>query len=142
MNDIWRKITTHQVNDCNRAIGLEACTYDLSAGAPTVYALQWRNTSGGLEALAIEFHTGLITDVTRVHIADRAKPPESWIGVNGLTNEVLLAILIDRLSAFQAGPLACDKTADALHYLELAQEAMHARTKERQARGVEGTREP
>lgn len=60
-------------------------------------------------------------------------------GVNGVTQEALMAICIDRLESFQAGPFACKENATALWHLKRALEALHSRTKERQSRGVEGT---
>lgn len=60
-------------------------------------------------------------------------------GVNGLTQEVLLAICVDRLRSFQAGPFACRENALALTKLEEAQHWLHSRTLARMRRGVEGT---
>jgi len=76
---------------------------------------------------------------------------ESWLifqngpikefGVNGVTQEALLAIVIDRLRSFQAGPFACDMNAIALLSCQHALEALQVRTHERIARGVEGKTE-
>ena len=60
-------------------------------------------------------------------------------GVNGLTQEVLLAICIDRLRGFQSGKFACRENALALTKLEEAQLWLHSRTKARMVRNVEGT---
>lgn len=60
-------------------------------------------------------------------------------GVNGLTQEVLLAIVADRLRAFQAGRFACRENALALTKIEEAMQWLHARTRARMVRGVEGT---
>jgi hypothetical protein len=60
-------------------------------------------------------------------------------GVNGISGEALLAVNIDRLRGFQAGQYACADNAEALDHLEKALECLHRRTKERLARGVEGT---
>jgi hypothetical protein len=60
------------------------------------------------------------------------------VGVNGITQEALLAIVIDRLRSFQAGPFACSENQEALMHSQEALRALHARTKERIARGVEG----
>ena len=65
--------------------------------------------------------------------------PIAESGVNGLTQEVLLAIITDRLRAFQAGKFACRENALALTKIEEAQQWLHARTRGRMARGVEGT---
>ena len=60
-------------------------------------------------------------------------------GVNGITHETLLAILIDRLECFQSGPYKSDHNAVALAALHSALHHLQARTHERIARGVEGT---
>lgn len=58
---------------------------------------------------------------------------------NGLTNEVLLAILIDRLQSFQAGAYACYENSMALNHIERALVWLKDRTAARIERGVEGT---
>ena len=63
-------------------------------------------------------------------------------GLNGLTHEILLAIVIDRLQAFQQGAFACAENAEALHYADAALRALERRTATRQARGVEGKQIP
>ena len=65
--------------------------------------------------------------------------PIAEAGVNGVTHEALLAILIDRMECFQAGPFKNDYNAVALEHLESARWALLARTRERMERGVEGT---
>jgi len=60
-------------------------------------------------------------------------------GVNGITHEVLLAIVADRLRGFQAGPYACKANACALTHIEEALHWLQQRTIERMRRGVEGT---
>ncbi len=60
-------------------------------------------------------------------------------GVNGVTHEALLEILIDRLKSFQAGLFASSYNQRALEALAHAQEALLDRTRERMARNVEGT---
>lgn len=60
-------------------------------------------------------------------------------GVNGVTQEALLAIVIDRLECFQAGDYANDYNQQALEHCRSALDALKGRTEERIARGVEGT---
>ena len=76
----------------------------------------------GLNPLRISFQNGPIKEY----------------GVNGVTQEALLAVVIDRLRSFQAGPFACAANAMALHHTEAALELLQQRTKDRIARGVEG----
>lgn len=61
------------------------------------------------------------------------------VGVNGITHEALIAIVLDRLRAFQGGPYACRENALAITKLEEAQHWLHHRTLARMVRGVEGT---
>lgn len=89
----------------------------------------------------------------RYVIGGYAPQPEAWAptvisfqngpikenGVNGLTQEVLLAVVQDRLESFQSGPFACDANARALEHIKEAQYQLQARTRERIARSVEGT---
>ena len=60
-------------------------------------------------------------------------------GVNGVTQEVLLAIVADRLRSFQSGPFACKENACALTHIEEAMHWLQQRTIKRMRRGVEGT---
>ena len=59
-------------------------------------------------------------------------------GVNGLTNEALLAIVSHRLECFQSGPFPCDENRQALEDSKSALLWLTKRTDERKARGVEG----
>lgn len=60
------------------------------------------------------------------------------VGVNGGTQEALIAICIDRLEGFQRGPFACDDNQEALTHLNEALAWLQKRTRERIGRGVEG----
>lgn len=79
----------------------------------------------GMEPVLISFQNGPIAEV----------------GVNGLTFEALLAIGIDRLRSFQAGPYSCRENAIALTHGEEMLMWLQRRTRERIKRGVEGTHE-
>lgn len=65
--------------------------------------------------------------------------PINEVGVNGITQEVLLSIVADRLRCFQAGPFACRENALALTKIEEAMHWLQQRTLARMRRGVEGT---
>lgn len=65
--------------------------------------------------------------------------PIKEAGVNGLSHEALLAILIDRMRCYQSGPFKCRENAIALTHLEDALMWIQKRTRDRLARGVEGT---
>ena len=64
--------------------------------------------------------------------------PVKEVGVNGVTNEDLLAIIIHRISGFQEGEYACEENQDALDSLRSALMSLDERTSNREKRGVEG----
>lgn len=65
--------------------------------------------------------------------------PVREAGLNGATNEALIAVVLDRLRAFQGSPFACRFNALAITKLEEATMWLEERTRERKRRGVEGT---
>lgn len=60
-------------------------------------------------------------------------------GVNGIHNEDLLCIVMDRLEGFQAGDYACGENAVAFAYVGAALRCLRHRTEDRKKQGVEGT---
>lgn len=60
-------------------------------------------------------------------------------GVNGITDEALIAIVLDRLRGFQTTPYSCRENSLAITKLEEALHWMMHRSIARQRRGVEGT---
>lgn len=116
-----RNITEHEVNPANQSLSITVIDEPGHGGASHHYAID----CGSNETVAtdIKFQNGPIAEA----------------GVNGLTHEVLIAILCDRLRGFQAGAYANQFNAVALLHLELAQKALQSRTRERMERGVEGT---
>jgi len=67
------------------------------------------------------------------------KGPIKENGVNGVMNEDLIAIVIDRMQGFQSGKYACRENAIALTKLEEALLWLRKRTMDRERRNVEGT---
>ncbi len=67
------------------------------------------------------------------------KGPIKEFGVNGVMNEDLIAIVIDRIEGFQSGDYECSENQTALQHLRDALEALNDRTAAREKRGVEGT---
>lgn len=110
-----RDVLLHKVNSLNEKISVTAYDNVLGAEHPTTYAVDW---PGRLEPLLLSFQVGAMKQV----------------GINGLTNEVLLAVLIDRLTSFQAGSTACDENRQALLRLHEARLWLHKRTFDRASR--------
>ncbi len=116
-----RTIDDHKINPANDKLTLTAVDTPGAGGAHHHYAID----CGSNEDVAtdIRFQNGPINEV----------------GVNGLTHEVLLSIVADRLRSFQKGPYSCKANACALTHIEEAMHWLQQRTIERMRRGVEGT---
>jgi len=119
-------LTDHQVNPANDLLEITVRDEPGAGGANHVYEISGFDGNGipkGSGYIVINFQNGPIAE----H------------GVNGVTQEALLAIVADRLRSFQSGPYACAENADALASVEEAMASLLSRTKARTARGVEGT---
>lgn len=121
-----REITDHQVNDCNRGLKLIAADEPSNGGASHYYEVRHAHADPSKSFVA-----GLFFQ----------KGPIKEAGVNGLTHELLIAVMIDRLRGFQDGPFRCLENDAAIECLQEAAEWLNKRTKARQDRGVEGTHE-
>lgn len=120
-----RTVTDHKVNGLNEALSIAVMDEPGAGGANHAYEISWpADTSGHSQrTVRIGFQNGPIKEA----------------GVNGISQEALLAIVIDRLRCFQAGAYRSNENEFALRHCESALSLLHARTKERLARGVEGT---
>ncbi|HEY4365877.1 MAG TPA: hypothetical protein VGN07_01475 [Steroidobacteraceae bacterium] len=114
-----RQINSHKVNPANDVLDLKVLDEPGAGGANHEYEIFVPRGA----TCRLSFQIGPIAEA----------------GVNGITHEVLLAVLVDRLQAFQKGPYACRENALALTKIEEAQHWLHHRTKARMDRGVEGT---
>lgn len=126
-----RMITDHVVNAANDKLRIEVTDEPGAGGANHRYVVTGFDGSHNVSR-----HSG---DDTSRQIITFQNGPIAEAGVNGLTQEVLLAIVADRLRSFQAGAFACHENAAALEAVEAAMVALLSRTKARMARGVEGT---
>ena len=119
-----RQLTSHQINPTNNRLSVSVLDEPGSGNACQRYAIRWTDpTIQPRPDCYIHFQEGPILES----------------GVNGVTHESLIAILIDRLEGFQFGPFACPENAEALEGLKIAQGALKRRTEARAERGVEGT---
>jgi hypothetical protein len=88
-------------------------------------------------------HRYVIFNVDEPHVLqceiDFQNGPVPQNGVNGVTIESLIAVGMHRLECFQGGPFPSPDNAEALVHLDKAMECLKRRSKERLARGVEGT---
>lgn len=115
-----RQITGHEVPNQAVLLEINAVGQPTVGGAESVYTFS--KPGGDVVLGEIRFQDGTVLDK----------------GVNGTTLEAVATVLVDRLGQFQAGPYANEYNAEALKYFELGRAALHRRTLDRQARGVEG----
>jgi hypothetical protein len=120
-----RELTSHKVNPANDKL--------------TVRVLDEPGSGGAHHEYSIEVPDGGENSANSVYTIRFQNGPIAEAGVNGLTHEALLAILIDRLECFQAGPFANFYNENALGSLKAAQGWLLDRTRSRMERGVEGT---
>lgn len=74
-----------------------------------------------------------------LQVVNFQKGPIKEAGVNGVMNEDLIAMVIDRLQSFQESDYKCRENAVAITKLEEALMWLRKRTQDREDRGVEGT---
>ncbi len=118
-----RTLSSHKVNDLNDALKIEVLDEPGQGNACRVYRVVSKDRFS--VSCYISFQSG----------------PLDIYGDNGISNEALLAIVEDRLKGFQSGEFACRENALALTKIQEAMHWLHHRTRERVARGVEGTNE-
>ena len=129
-----RQLTGHIVNPANDQLKITVADEPGSGGANHRYEITGLDTEGNASKTGPDGYSHRYSKL--VVLFQNGPIPEH--GVNGVTHEALLAILIDRMEGFQRGPFASPYNAQALHHLRTAQEVLLARTRERMARGVEG----
>jgi hypothetical protein len=118
-----REITTHVVDgDTAPQLKIRAVDEKGQGGANHFYEILWNNDPMDFDSMLIAFQNGPIREN----------------GINGVTQEALLAIVIDRLECFQAGPFSNINNETALELTRSALKSLQVRTRERILRGVEG----
>ena len=137
-----RTITDHKTNSLNEAITITALDEPGSGGANHKY-----NVIGQAENIP-----GIGPRAFGAMLRFQNGPIEKPEDMNGITNEALLAVVIDRMRGFQfqrkddgsydearRGLYACKENACALTHMEEALMWLQKRTLDRMKRGVEGT---
>lgn len=105
-----KEITAHKVGAVNETITIEALGLRASRGAHHLYRVM---------ALGYPGSPPLGTLL-----------PFAFDGHGGLTNEALLAVVLDRLQDFQAGSFPCQENQDAVLLLQVALRSLQRRANE------------
>lgn len=130
-----RKLEGFEVEGAESGLTVMAVDEPGSGGAHHVYAISGPDLDKNSAVRSMSGTEFPLANVERVIFQCGGVRED---GVNGLTNEVLLAIVRDRLECFQAGPFATQENATALQNVNEALRSLHKRTEARLRRGVEG----
>ena len=122
---IGRKLYDHKNNKFNREC-VEVVTTDLRASdnAHHKYAIAVFDGDMQVEQCVLNFQNGGLKEV----------------GANGITDQSLLAIVLDRLRSFNGGQFGCRENSIAITKIEEALLWMEKRSNDRARRNVEGER--
>jgi hypothetical protein len=123
-----RELTSHKVSGLNEALRIKVLDEPGLGNACHNYTIFVPN-----DAYNEELNASVVCKV------GFQNGPIQEAGVNGISNEALLAIVEDRLLGFQSGGYACRENAIALTHIQDAMMWLQKRTRDRMARGVEGT---
>jgi len=132
-----REITTHHIDGKahnGRVVAMTDGSENMG-GMPTRYVAAWAGC--GLPDICDGDVMVDVDDGAAAGIAFQSGDP--LVELNGVTNEQLLAIIVDRLECAQKGPFACPETERALYDLDHARHSLQVRTRRRIGDGVEGT---
>jgi len=124
-----REITSHKLNGLNDCLKIHVLDKPGIGGASHEYLIDWKASLAPSVQDAVKSQTRISFQNSPIKDA----------GVNGISIEALIAICIDRLQGFQSSAYKCRENAIALTHLEDAMHWLQHRTRERLARGVEGT---
>ncbi len=130
-----REVTDHVVNPANDKLAITTEDAPGAGGAYHLYMVRGFNTATNPSCPFTARHGQPAEHATVLF----QNGPINEVGVNGVTQEALLAIVADRLRSFQAGPFSCRENALALTKIEEAMHWLQQRTLARMRRGVEGT---
>lgn len=118
-----RALLDHKIEGVDNALEIQVLDEPGQGGACHEYMIFGRIGETTTEQLcSIHFQNG----------------PAKEFGVNGITQEALITVCIDRLRSFQEGDFRCRENAIALTHLEEALMWLQKRTRDRLNRGVEG----
>ena len=134
-----RELTAHKVNECNEQLKIEVLDGIGPGGDNHLYQITGFNTGTNPSDPFTQRHGGPAKHST---VLFQNGPINAENKTNGVTHEALLAILIDRLEAFQKGPYECHENKMALDHLVNALDWLKCRTNRRLKSGIEGTMAP
>ena len=121
-----RELTSHRCGTLNSSVDIQVMDEPGEGNACHVYQISLSLKDNlGIFPTCINFQNGPIVEN----------------GVNGISDESLLAIVQDRLEGFAEGDFSCNDNSKAWAHVRQALECLKDRTRDRVERGVEGKSE-
>lgn len=123
---VGRELDDHKTSKLNREnIVVKTADFRAVDNAHHKYTVECKDADGAtVECCEINFQNGGLKDV----------------GPNGITEQALMAIILDRYRSFNAGPYSCRENAMVITKLEEVLMWSEKRANDRAKRGVEGER--
>lgn len=119
-----KEVTLHHVAGAETNVVVQAVGPLNGGGGYSHYQVTGFDTARN--SAAVDDH-GYRVGFSRLSIVFQNEKPAAH-GLVGITMESLMAVCIDRLTDFQAGPFPCDENAIAKEHLEKAMAALQSRT--------------
>ena len=131
-----REITKHKdglggLNDRVEVFAIDEPDHDVGGGACHHYRL----------SSYVDLPDGNAEATVQGDVVFQKGPLLEVGGVNGVSDDSLLAIVLDRLQSMQRGPFACMENDEAAKHVTLAMARMKQRRAQRAERGVLGKNE-
>lgn len=132
-----KSLTDHKLTPLNNQIVIKVTDEKGLGGAHHRYEITGFDTDSNPSKADLE---GYCASYSKAVLLFQNGPLKE-ASANGVTEQALLAIVIDRLKDFQAGPFSSRENALALTHIETGLLWLHKRTLDRINRGVEGKNE-
>jgi len=120
-----KEVTVHHVEGAPTNVVVQAVGVVGAGGGHTHYQITGFDTARNTANADDEGYRASFSKLSLIFQNER--PAET--GLVGITMESLMAVCIDRLTDFQAGPFASSENEEALQHLEQAMAALQQRTK-------------
>jgi hypothetical protein len=122
-----RSIHDHEINPLNKALLITTL-------APYIYSVIDKPSGGEDLNKIIRFHIGPL-QYDQGQITKKGQ-------ISGITNEALVAVVLDRMRELQKTAFSCDENNSVILHLQQALSDMASRTMRRTKNGTEGTHIP
>jgi hypothetical protein len=120
-----KEVTVHHVEGAETNVVVKAVGVVGAGGGHTHYQITGFDTALNTANADDDGYRASFSKLSLIFQNERPMPDKDLVGI---TMESLMAVCIDRLTDFQAGPFASAENAEALYHLQHSMAALQART--------------